>query len=68
MHSDAASQGGGWWQGCGAAYESFSRLLDGFTSSAACDGDRRVRKARQPRQRDGIAGRRGGELRGRADG
>ena len=20
MHSDAASQGGGWWQGCGAAY------------------------------------------------
>ena len=19
-HSDAASQGGGWWQGCGAAY------------------------------------------------
>ena len=19
MHSDAASQGGGWWQGCGAA-------------------------------------------------
>ena len=43
--------------------ESFSRLLDGFTSSAACDGDRRVRKARQPRQRDGIAGRRGGGLR-----
>ena len=20
MHSDAASQGGSWWQGCGAAY------------------------------------------------
>ena len=20
MHSDEASQGGGWWQGCGAAY------------------------------------------------
>ena len=20
MHSDAASQSGGWWQGCGAAY------------------------------------------------
>ena len=20
MHSDAASQGGGWWQGCGEAY------------------------------------------------
>ena len=28
MHSDAASQGGGWWQGCGAAYKS--------NSSAAC--------------------------------
>ena len=24
MHSDAASQGGGWWQGCGAAYIEFS--------------------------------------------
>jgi hypothetical protein len=21
MHSDAASQGDGWWQGCGAAYQ-----------------------------------------------
>ena len=24
MHSDAASQCGGWWQGCGAAYVSIS--------------------------------------------
>ena len=24
MHSDAASQGGGWWQGCGAAYSGVS--------------------------------------------
>ena len=23
MHSDAASQGGGWWQGCGAAYRMY---------------------------------------------
>ena len=22
MNSDAGSQGGGWWQGCGAAYHS----------------------------------------------
>ena len=27
MHSDAASQGGGWWQGCGAAYDNVGRKL-----------------------------------------
>ena len=27
MHSDAASQGGGWWQGCGAAYVPLVVLL-----------------------------------------
>ena len=30
MHSDAASQGGGWWQGCGAAYlSSMPRAVPG---------------------------------------
>ena len=27
MHSDAASQGGGWWQGYGAAYILPSRVM-----------------------------------------
>ena len=35
MHSDAASQGGGWWQGCGAAYaQSYATELRWATSGA----------------------------------
>jgi hypothetical protein len=46
MHSDAASQGGGWWQGCGAAYihDVSSRSLGSESSSSdpalsTSDGD-----------------------------
>ena len=27
MHSDAASQGGGWWQGCGATYPNHTPMI-----------------------------------------
>ena len=34
MHSDAASQGGGWWHGCGAAYKYIVPRPDGGTPAS----------------------------------
>ena len=34
MHSDAASQGGGWWQGCGAAYKYIVPRPEGGTPAS----------------------------------
>ena len=71
MHSDAASQGSGWWQGCGAAYAAAREdAADDRQPAGEREHHDEVRARAVPHV--GVAAlaeeRRGAEVEGRLDG